>query len=237
MTKSRAKPDARGFGHVRTWIFDLDNTLYPSSCNLFAQVDVRMGEYVSKLLDIPYAEAKALQKQYYWEHGTTLAGLMRIHKVDAPEFLAYVHDIDYSPVQAAPDLAAAIAALPAQKLIFTNGSRDHALAVTDRLGITGLFDATFDITDAKFVPKPRAEAYDHFLAAHGFDPKSAAMFEDLPGNLQAPHDLGMTTVLVHSDLDDHPIYRDIKDWKQLPEHIHHETDDLAGFLGGLREEV
>lgn len=226
-------PAPRGFEGTRVWVFDLDNTLYPSECNLFAQVDQKMGEFISALLGVARPEAKRIQKQYYHEHGTTLAGLMKVNGIDPVHFLDYVHDIDYSPVEAAPDLSAALARLPGRRLIFTNGSRRHAESVAQRLGVTHLFEEIFDIADAGFVPKPKAAAYDAFLASHGIDGRRAAMFEDLPHNLEAPHALGMTTVLVNSIMDDHPIYAEIKAWHELPGHIHHMTDNLAGFLAEL----
>ena len=222
--------DPRGFDATRVWIFDLDNTLYPAECDLFAQVSQRMGAFVSELLQVPLEEARRIQKKYYYEHGTTLAGLMAIDKVDPHRFLDYVHDIDYSPVPAAPGLAAAIAALPGRRIIYTNGSRRHAERVAERLGITHLFEEIFDIADAGFLPKPRAEAYDRFLARHGVDAGEAAMFEDLPANLEAPHALGMTTVLVHADLAEDSIYSEIRAWAALPDHVHHATEDLATFL-------
>lgn len=223
----------RGFAAVDTWIFDLDNTLYPSECNLFAQVDKRMGEFIVRLLGVEQPEAKRLQKQYYYDHGTTLAGLMTVHGIDPQSFLDYVHDIDYSPVTAAPDLVAAMSALTGRKLIFTNGSRRHAESVAGRLGITGLIDGIFDITDAAYVPKPKLPAYERFLVSHGIDPVRSAMFEDLPMNLEAPHRLGMTTVLVHSIMTDHPIYAEIKRWTTPPDYVHHMTEDLTAFLRRL----
>jgi putative hydrolase of the HAD superfamily len=228
-----AEPARRGFDRVRTWVFDLDNTLYPSECDLFSQVSDRMGRFVADLLSVPVADAKALQKRYYHEHGTTLAGLMAHHGVAPGKFLDYVHDIDYSPVPPSPDLARAIAALPGEKLIFTNGSRRHAERVTDRLGVTHLFSGTFDIADADFVPKPHIGPYQKFLKQHGVAPEEAAMFEDLPQNLEPPAQLGMTTVLVKTHLADHPDLIAAQAWPTLPDHIHHETGDLAGFLGAL----
>jgi putative hydrolase of the HAD superfamily len=160
---------------------------------------------------------------------------MAVNGINPVEFLDYVHDIDYSPVPPSPALAAAIAQLPGRRIIFTNGSRRHAECVADRLGITHLFDAIFDITDAAYVPKPREPAYRMFLAQHGVTPDAAAMFEDLPHNLEAAHGLGMTTVLVHAAQSDHPIYGEIRDWQRLPDHIHHMTDDLTAFLDRLNE--
>lgn len=218
------------FSRTRTWIFDLDNTLYPAECNLFAQVDQKMGEFISIYLDIPFAEARKLQKDYYRSYGTTLAGLMAVHGMKPEKFLDYVHDIDVSVVESAPALGAAIEALPGKKYIFTNGSRRHAENVAGKLGVLDKFDDIFDIGTANFVPKPDIAAYNAFLKAHGVKGEEGAMFEDMPHNLEVPHKLGMNTVLVHSSYFDHPIQHEIATWKTPPEHVHHMTENLAEFL-------
>lgn len=220
----------RGFGHVDTWIFDLDNTLYPASCNLFAQVDRRMSEYIAKAIGVPREHARHLQKAYYRQFGTTLAGLMQVHKLQPGPFLDYVHDIDVSVVPELPELAAAIAALPGRRLIFTNGSRRHAENVASRLGVLHLFEDICDIAALEYVPKPERAAFDQMLKLHGVAPAQSAMFEDMPHNLEVASDIGMTTVLVHSDYIDHPAQLKIRDWRELPGHIHYLTRDLTGFL-------
>ncbi len=221
---------ARAFTHIDTWIFDLDNTLYPASCELFAQVDHRMGAFISKTLGVPYAHARHLQKAYYRQFGTTLAGLMKVHKMKPEPFLEYVHDIDLSVLPELPDLSAAIAALPGRRLIFTNGSRRHAENVAAKIGVAHLFEDICDISALGFLPKPERAAFDRMIALHGVTAATAAMFEDMPHNLEAPHDLGMTTVLVKSDYIDHPVQIEMRKWRELPPHIHHATDDLTGFI-------
>lgn len=221
------------FSQTRAWIFDLDNTLYPAKCNLFAQIDQRMGEFIAGYLDLPFEEARKIQKSYYVEYGTTLAGLMAEHALKPERFLDYVHDIDVSMLPPSPELGQALERLPGEKYIFTNGSQAHAENVAGQLGVLDKFDGVFDIGDAGFVPKPDRSAYDKFLEAHKVTPHEAAMFEDMPHNLEAPHALGMVTVLVHSEFYDHPIQRQIKEWDTPPEHVHHMTDDLLGFLGDV----
>ncbi len=217
---------ASAFAHVETWVFDLDNTLYPAECDLFAQVDVRMTGFIVDRLGIERETANALRLHYYQTLGTTLAGLMRDHDVDPEDFLHHVHDIDLSVVQAAPALKSALDALPGRKFVFTNGARSYAVAVAERLGVAGCFDDVFDICAGSFVPKPNQAAYDAMLKAHGIAPRRAAMFEDLPQNLTAPHALGMKTVLVRSAcLPTEVSARDA--------HIDFETDDLTGFLAAL----
>jgi putative hydrolase of the HAD superfamily len=226
-----------GFAATRVWIFDLDNTLYPAECNLFAQVDQRMGEFIARFLGVPFAHARHLQKSYYRQFGTTLSGLMRVHRMDPAAFLDYVHDIDLSVVPEHPELAAAIGALPGRKLIYTNGSRRHAENVAGKLGVLHLFEDICSIEVCEYVPKPEPAAFDRMVARHGVDPRTAAMFEDMPMNLEAPHQLGMTTVLVHSSYLDHPVQLEMRRWREPPRHVHHMTCDLCGFLGDVVSEL
>jgi putative hydrolase of the HAD superfamily len=228
------KPElAGGFAHVETWVFDLDNTLYPADCNLFAEIDRRMAEFIANSFGIPLADAQNLRETYYYGHGTTLAGLVRLHGVSPDAFLDYVHAIDLSSVAACPELAAALDALPGRKFIFTNGSRKHAEAVAARLGVLGRFEDIFDIHALEYVnPKPTREAYERFIRANGVVPRQAAMFDDLPNNLETAHALGMTTVLVHG-LTEHPEHQAMAGWTELPAHIHHRTAALPPFLAAI----
>ena len=188
----------RDFSDIDTWIFDLDNTLYPASCRLFDQIDVKMGNFVSKLLSVDYDEAKRRQKEMFYKYGTTLRGLMTEHGITPDDFLDYVHDIDHSPVPPNKALDDALHALPGRKLIFTNGTVAHAEKVLARIGITHHFEDIFDIMHSDFIPKPEIEPYLKFIGQTGIDPTMSAMFEDIARNLEAPHALGMATVLVVS---------------------------------------
>ena len=226
-----AEKPVRGFGHIDTWIFDLDNTLYPASCDLFAQVDHRMGAFIAKTLGVPYAHARHLQKAYYRQFGTTLAGLMKVHKLKPEPFLDYVHDIDLSVLPHLPELADVIERLPGRRLIFTNGSRRHAENVAAKIGVLHLFEDICDIAALGFVPKPERSAFDLMIGQHNVTAGRAAMFEDMPHNLEAPHEMGMTTVLVRSDYIDHPVQLEMRKWRALPAHVHHSTDDLTSFIG------
>lgn len=225
---------SRGFDHVETWVFDLDNTLYSGDCNLFPQIDIRMGEFIADSLGIPLVEARTLREAYYYEHGTTLSGLVQHHGISPHDFLDYVHDIDLSAVTAAPELAAALDALPGRKFILTNASRKHAEAVTRRLGLEQSFEDIFDIHALEYIhPKPSREAFDRFAKAHDVAPLRAAMFDDLPANLETAHALGMTTVLVDCCLTEHPQHQAIAGWSGPPTHIQYRTDALASFLSGI----
>jgi putative hydrolase of the HAD superfamily len=219
------------FRDIDTWVFDLDNTLYPASCRLFDQIDLRMGEFVSNLLGVSYADAKLRQKELYYKHGTTLRGLMLEHGIAPGPFLDHAHSIDYSPVQPDPALANAITALPGRKLVFTNGTVRHAEAVMNNLGITSLFDGIFDIVHADYIPKPARAPYDQFLAHHTVNPKRSAFFEDIAHNLKVPHDMGMVTVLItHDDNGDARYLNEGADGA----HVHFKTNDLATFLRQCR---
>ena len=226
-------PAQRDFERTSVWIFDLDNTLYPAACNLFAEVDVRMTQFIAKKLGVPMPYARHLQKSYYKQFGTTLSGLMRVHKLDPQPFLDYVHNIDLSVVDEAPELAAAIESLQGRKLIYTNGSQRHAERVADKLGVLHLFEDICDIAACEYVAKPDPDAFERMMRRHNVAPNKAAMFEDMPHNLEAPHTLGMTTVLVQPDHKDHPAHAQIRRWETPPEHIHHTTDDLTQFLEGI----
>ncbi len=231
---------ARAFGGIDTWIFDLDNTLYPPHSNLFAQVDARMGAFIADLLGIDVAAAKRLQKDYYRDYGTTLRGLMTVHGIDPHDFLAFVHDIDHSPIEPDPALGSALSLLEGRKFVLTNGSRAHAEKIIGKLGIEGHFEDLFDIIAADFEPKPARPPYDRFVARHGIDPARAAMFEDLPRNLTVPKALGMQTVLVvaRQEVSDETV--DFRQrWEtdvEEPETIDHVTDDLADFLATIAED-
>ena len=218
------------FGAVDVWIFDLDNTLYPAHTNLFAQVDVRIRDYVMELIGSTADEAHRLQKDYYRRYGTTLRGLMIERGISPDGFLEYVHDIDHSVVAPDPRLGAAIERLPGRRFIMTNGTRKHAETVADRLGITRHFEDVFDIVAADLLPKPHRETYDKFLGQAGIDPTRAAMFEDLSRNLEVPDTLGMATVLV-VPLGIEEVVREAWefDGRDAP-HVHWVTDDLAAFL-------
>ncbi|MBR0869778.1 pyrimidine 5'-nucleotidase [Bradyrhizobium tropiciagri] len=223
----------RAFSQVDTWVFDLDNTLYPHHVNLWQQVDARIGEFVSNWLKITPEEARVLQKDYYLRYGTTMRGMMTEHGVNADDYLAYVHRIDHSPLQPNPAMGAAIEQLPGRKLILTNGSVDHVDAVLDRLGITNHFDGVFDIIAAELEPKPAPQTYQKFLRLHDVDPTRSAMFEDLARNLVVPHELGMTTVLVVPDGSQEVVRETWELEGRDAAHVDHVTDDLTGFLQRL----
>lgn len=208
------------------WVFDLDNTLYPAASNLFDQVDWKMTDYVAALLDVDKVEARRLQKDYFRSFGTTMKGLMTVHDVDPHEFMAFVHDIDLSPISADIVLNKAIESLPGRKVIFTNGSTPHADNITKHLGIDHLFEGCFDIVDAGFQPKPNLETYMVFCERFDIDPTRAVMVEDMAKNLAPAAALGMTTVWVDTG----------EAWAQESSehgHVHHRTEDLTVWLGDV----
>ena len=208
------------FDHVTTWVFDLDNTLYPPSFRLFDQIEVRMTNWVMRSLNVGRTEADRLRQHYWDKYGTTLAGLMREHDIDPGPYLTEVHDIDFSVLTVDADLAAAIANLPGRRIVYTNGGADYAQKVLAARGLTGLFDAVYGIEHAGFLPKPEQAAFERVFALDGLTPARAAMFEDDHRNLRAPHDMGLRTVHVAEK----PV---------TARHVHHQTDDLARFLSRL----
>jgi putative hydrolase of the HAD superfamily len=230
-TPAAAHAAPRSFGHVETWVFDLDNTLYPHHLNLWQQVDVRIRTYVAEFLGTSYDEAFRKQKDFYRRYGTTMRGMMVEHGMDPKGFLAYVHQIDHSPVEPNPTLGLALERLPGRKLILTNGTRAHADAILSRLAIAHHFEDVFDIVAGDLEPKPFPQTYDRFLARHGVNAATAAMFEDLARNLEVPHALGMTTVLV---VPEREVVRETWELEgHDAAHVDHVTDDLTGFLEGI----
>ncbi|MBL6761956.1 MAG: pyrimidine 5'-nucleotidase [PS1 clade bacterium] len=223
------------FEAIKGWVFDLDNTLYPASQNLFAQIDKRMTAFIGEALEVEREEAYRLQKQFLGEYGTTLAGLMNKHGMPPGPFLDFVHDIDVSVLDPDPHLDEALAALPGKKFIFTNGTVGHAERVMGRLGVAHHFEDIFDIVAGDYLPKPNPEIYPAMLERFQLAPQSTAFFEDMARNLTPAHALGMTTVLVADSGEDTleamnmpAEYRDIEE-----DHIHHKTDNLAAFLKQL----
>lgn len=232
-----AAPAPDLFARVNTWVFDLDNTLYPAQHDLWGQIDARMKAYIAALLEITPEEAFRIQKEYYHRYGTSLRGLMIEHGMDPAAFLAHVHDVDLSGLDAAPRLAAAIEALPGTKIVYTNGSERHARNVLGKLGIDRHFAAVHDIVAAEFHPKPTQEAYSRFLDAHRVDPAQAAMFEDLARNLEVPHRLGMRTVLVVPPGEVQPVREAWEASGRDAPHVDRVTEDLPGFLEALAPPV
>jgi putative hydrolase of the HAD superfamily len=231
MEKERRTP--RGFGQVETWVFDLDNTLYPHHVNLWQQVDERIRAFIADYLKVPPEEAFRIQKDYYRRYGTTMRGLMTEHGLDPDDFLDFVHRIDHSPLEPNPALGAALAKLPGRKLILTNGTRQHAEAVMARLAVREHFEDVFDIITAELEPKPSVKTYERFLARHAVAAPRAAMFEDLARNLEAPHALGMTTVLVVPE-GEREVVREAWELEGRDAgHVDHVTADLVGFIEAL----
>ena len=226
MSLAESPSQARSFDHIDTWVFDLDNTLYSSSCRLYVEVEQRMARYIMDELKLDLEGAHALRRRYFQEHGTTLRGLMNEYGIEPQRFLDYVHEIDVSAVQPAPALARALAALPGRKLVFTNGTRRHAERVLQRLDLGAHFDAIHDIVAIDYRPKPNAAGYRALVDTYAIVPTRAAMIEDMARNLPPAAALGMTTVWLrggpHAEVD-----------VAHAASIHHTIDDLTGFLATL----
>ena len=213
----------RPLDEVETWIFDLDNTLDPASCRLFDQIHARMQRFVALRLELSPEAARAVQKSYFREYGTTMRGLMTVDRVDPHEFLRFVHDVDLSCVPEDPVLAAALAALPGRKLVHTNGSAAHAERLLAHLGIAESFSGIVDIAAAGYEPKPAPAGYLELLHRHQVLPQTALMVEDIALNLVPAAALGMTTAWLRGTIE----------WAAAGAeggHIHYVVDDLGAFL-------
>lgn len=212
---------------TETWVFDLDNTLYPASCGLMAEVSSRMTRFVADSLKLEPDAALIEQKRMFREHGTTLRGLMNDHNVDPVHFMDYVHAVDYSVVGPMPRLNAALEQLPGRKVVFTNASTAHAETVLENLGIAEHFTGIFDVAAADYVPKPNPKPYETLARQYAFDPAQAVMLEDIGPNLRPAAQMGMTTVWVRYNPENDP-YWAVPDGDS--DYIHHETDDLVTWL-------
>ena len=214
--------------HIESWIFDLDNSLYPASANLFELIDIRMGQYIERLLGCDAAEARRVQKQHFRDHGTTLAGLMRTHGVDPHDFLEFVHDIDLARISADSDLVRSIDRLPGRKFVFTNGDAGYAARVLDKLGLANLWDGLHDIHAMDYVPKPDPRAYGAMCEHHRIDPARALFVEDMARNLKPAKILGMTTVWIDNGSEQAGYGADL-------DFIDYRTDDIAAWLAEILE--
>ncbi len=223
MQNTATAPDP---SQIDTWIFDLDNTLYPASSNLFDQINQRMWEFMGKRLGFQIPEAQALQKRYAAEHGSTLRGLMNDHGMDPQDFLDHVHDIDLSVLSPDPGLDAALQALPGRKVIFTSGSDDHVANVLGHLGMTRHFEAVFDIHAADYRPKPHPPTYRRMVERFGLDPTRAIFFDDIPRNLEPAAALGIATAWIANDRRDAATAAE-------QSYVHHVIEDLGGWLSDL----
>ena len=213
----------RPLAEIETWIFDLDNTLYPVSCRLFDQIHSRMTRFVADRLDLTVEAALVVQKTYFREHGTTLRGLMTVDRIDPDDFLAFVHEVDLSCVPQDPVLVAALSALPGRKIVHTNGSRRHAERLLNHLGLAESFCGIIDIAVAGYEPKPALTGYHELLRRHQVAPPTALMIEDMAKNLVPAAALGMTTAWVRNPLD----------WAAAGsggDHVHYVVDNLGRFL-------
>lgn len=217
-------------GSIESWIFDLDNTLYPARVDLFALIDEKMGLYIQRLLDVDAVEARRVQKHYFIDHGTTLSGLMAHEGIDPHDFLDFVHDIDMSRLAPDPALNAALAKLPGRKLVFTNGDADYAGRVLAGLGLADAFDGLFDIHEAQYRPKPHPDAYLGMCRALGVEPGRALFVEDMARNLKPAKALGMATVWVNNGSEHGSA-------DASPDFIDFETYDLSHWLTGIMETV
>jgi putative hydrolase of the HAD superfamily len=217
------------FDTVETWVFDLDNTLYPAASHVFDQISRRMTAFIAEHFDIAPDAALQRQKDYFMRYGTTLRGLMTEHAMEPGPFLDYVHDIDVGSVEANPELVLKLGLLPGRKLVFTNGSRIHAERVMERIGIDRHFENIFDIAAADYLPKPDRTSYALMLRRHSVKPGSACMIEDIAVNLEPAKALGMATVWLKGEAS----WAKPQKGVGIPRYIDFIADDLLSWLDAV----
>ena len=208
---------------IKYWIFDLDNTLYAGKTRVFEQVNKRISKYISEKLNVSIEEAKKIQKNYFYEYNTTLNGMIKNHKIDANEFLEFVHNVNIDFLKEDPKLKEELKQLEGKKFIFTNGSRKHALNIIQRIGIDQSFDGIFDIVDSDFIPKPAIEPYKKLVEKHTIDPNLCVLVEDIARNLKPAYEMGMTTVWIENEV---PWAKKFSD----ANFINYKTNNLCEFL-------
>jgi len=208
---------------IRFWLFDLDNTLYSGKTKVFEQIDKKMSKYISEKLNVDINEARKIQKSYFYQYNTTLYGLVKNHKIDADEFLDFVHDIDISFLNKDPQLAKELKNLDGTKIIFTNGSRRHAINITKKLGIDQYFDDIFDIVESDFIPKPSVQPYKKLVKKHKIDPNLCVFIEDIARNLKPAYEMGMKTVWIENE---EPWAKKFSD----SNFVNYRTNNLSEFL-------
>ena len=213
----------KSFKSINYWLFDLDNTLYSGKTKVFEQIDKKMSKFISEKLNVDIKKAKEIQKNYFYQYDTTLNGMIKNHKIDANEFLEFVHDIDISFLKNDIALKQEIEKLDGKKIIFTNGPRKHALNVTKKIGIQHCFDDIFDIVDSNFVPKPSIEPYKKLVKKHKIDPNLCAFVEDIARNLKPAYEMGMKTVWIEND---EPWAKKFSD----NSFVNYKTNNLSEFL-------
>ena len=213
----------KDFKFIKFWLFDLDNTLYSGKTKVFEQIDKKMSKYISEKLNVDIKKAKEIQKSYFYQYDTTLYGLIKNHKINANEFLDFVHDIDIDFLKKDLNLAQELEKLDGKKIIFTNGSRKHAINITKKLGVYQYFDDIFDIVDSEFIPKPSVEPYKKLVEKHKIDPNLCVFVEDIARNLKPAYEMGMKTIWIEND---EPWAKKFSD----NNFINYKTNNLSEFL-------
>jgi putative hydrolase of the HAD superfamily len=182
---------------IRFILFDVDDTLYPRSSPVWPTLRGRILQYVVERLGKTPAEAEALREHYLREYGTTTRGLYVHDKIDIHDYLAYVHDLPLTNwLLADPELHQALSKIAIAKCLFTNASRQHALNVSEVLGVREHFKCIFALEDFDFISKPDPHPYRVVLERLQAAGDECVFIEDSVRNLETAKQFGMTTVLV-----------------------------------------
>tara|TARA_B110000014_G_scaffold164509_1_gene116216 strand:- start:23 stop:694 length:672 start_codon:yes stop_codon:yes gene_type:complete len=213
----------KSFQSIKYWLFDLDNTLYSGKTKVFEQVDKKMSKFISEKLNVDIKKAREIQKSYFYEYNTTLNGMIKNHKIDANEFLDFVHDVNIDFLKKDIQLSQELKKLVGKKIIFTNGSRKHALNITRKIGIDQYFDDIFDIVDSEFIPKPSIKPYKKLVEKHKIDPKLCVFVEDIARNLKPAYEMGMKTIWIENE---EPWAKEFSD----SSFVNYKTNNLSEFL-------
>ena len=186
---------------MKDLLIDLDNTVYEESSQIFSQIDEKMKSFISTTLKVSQQDAYSIQKKYFLENGTTLRGLMIYHNIKPEDFLEYVHDINLNSIHKNTFLKKEIKKFKGKKIIFTNGTSEHAERVLKKIDIFEEIDNIFDIKDANYIPKPEKETYNKVVKKYNLIPHNTVMIDDIKSNLITAKKLGMGTILVSNKYD------------------------------------
>lgn len=174
-----------------TFIFDLDQTLYPYSSQIICHIDAKIALYCQNIFQVSLDEAQIIRENYFRLYGTTLGGLQRERNIDAEHYLDFVHDVDYSELNFCENLKKSLENLEGRKIIYTNATKEHAKRILEKRRITEHFEDIFDIRHSGFRAKPCPNAFQDFIKTYHIHPQMSIFFDDNLANIRTAHGLGI----------------------------------------------